>query len=269
MKRTTWALLTLWALIIGLLPSLSAQAVSTPKLSKRVQAGFLVVPVAGVNDSFRLQVVPYYPQAGDLLLYDYANRLYTLAFQAVGTGSPIHSAIAFERSDGSPALLDITGPKVVTARVALLDVEPRLKTYQGSILVRRLRQPLPADKSAALTEFALAQENKPFAVGRLVVQGTPLRPRSGLRRQLFGQTHLDRQRWICSELTVAAATVAGLLDPAKHFANSIYPRDMAYDENYDFSNVFQTAVLWVAEPNPVIEGDRVVVVRNPGSDALK
>lgn len=264
MNQGCWALmLTVGALSIGLTPPVLSQGPSQGNPPKPVQAGFIVVPISPAEDGRHLQVVPYYPQPGDLLLYDYANRLYTMAFKAVGTGTPIHSAIAFKRPDGSCALLDLTGPKVITAKVCLFDVEPRLRTYHGSVMVRRVRAPLSAEKSAALTQFALAQEDKPFAVGRLILQGTPLRPRTGLRRQWFGHTELDRQRWICSELTVAAATVAGLLDPSKHFASSIYPRDLAYDEHYDFSTIFQTPVLWVADPNPMIEGDRVIVFRDP------
>jgi hypothetical protein len=263
MMKGCWVLVLTIALSSGLTASLPAQKPSPTNLASRIQAGFIVVPVSPAEEGRQLKVVPYHPQAGDLLLYDYANRLYTMAFKAVGTGTPIHSAIVFHRPDGSPALLDLTGPKVITAKVCLFNVEPRLRDYHGSVLVRRVRHPLSAERSAALTQFALAQEDKPFAVGRLVLQGTPLRPRTGIRRQLFGHTELDRQRWICSELTVAAATVAGLLDPSKHFANSIYPRDLAYDENYDFSTIFQTPVLWVAVPNPMIDGDRVVVFREP------
>jgi len=264
MKMGCWVLLvTVGTLSAGPVFPLFAQKTSPTNPTSRVQAGYIVVPISPAEEGRNLKVVPYYPQAGDLLLYDYANRLYTLAFKAVGTGAPIHSAIAFNRLDGSPALLDLTGPKVITAKVGLLDVEPRLRMYHGAVMVRRLREPLSVEKSAALTQFALAQEDKPFAVGRMILQATPLRPRTGLRRQWFGHTDLDRQRWICSELTVAAATVAGLLDPSKHFANSIYPRDMAYDEYYDFSTIFHSPVLWVAEPNPFIEGDRVVVIRDP------
>jgi hypothetical protein len=120
---------------------------------------------------------------------------------------------------------------------------------------------LTPEQSAALTCFALAQEGKKFAVGRLALQITPFRCRLGLRHWLFARTCLDRNRWICSENVVAAATVAGLLDPRVHCANAMYPRDLAYDEHYDLSAAYHEPVLWVAEPNPHIEGNRVSFVK--------
>ena len=52
---------------------------------------------------------------------------------------------------------------------------------------------------------------------------------------------------MCSENVVAAATVAGLLDPKVHCANAMYPRDLAYDEKYDLSGAYHPAVPWMAE----------------------
>ena len=57
---------------------------------------------------------------------------------------------------------------------------------------------------------------------------------------------MDRERWLCSELVVAAATAAQILSPTAFPANSIYPGDLAYDDRYDLSAF--SAVLWVARP---------------------
>src|SRR5262249_34667553 len=94
------------------------------------QAGYLVVPVEEAH-GFHLEVVPYYPRAGDILLYDDGNPLYHLGYQAIGTGPPTHVAITFEREDHRPAILDLVGPTVRGAKVTLLEVAPRLHAYPG------------------------------------------------------------------------------------------------------------------------------------------
>lgn len=223
------------------------------------QSGYLVVP----GGDSRLAVEPYYPQAGDILLYDYFSRLYSVVFRLVGTNMPTHCAIIIERPDGRPAILEVgpnSQPQAFT-QVAIVEVLSRLESYPGAIMVRRPRQPLSPEQSAELTQFALAQDGKEFAVGRLALQATPFRCRRGLRHACFARTHLDRRRWICSENVVAAATVAGLLDPKVHFANAMYPGDLAYDEDYDLSATYCEPVLWVADPHPHIDGNRVEVFK--------
>ena len=59
---------------------------------------------------------------------------------------------------------------------------PRLNTYPGDVMVRRLREPLTPQQSRELTQFAEAQVGKRFAVWRTALQGTPFCPRSGWRR---------------------------------------------------------------------------------------
>jgi hypothetical protein len=227
------------------------------------QAGYWVVPHDGPHGDCRLTVEPYYPQPGDLLLYDNFDKWLDLGFRLVGSGTPIHAAIVIARPDGTPAILEVgahSQPRAFT-ETSIVDVWSRLAGYPGVVMVRRPRRPLTGEQSAALTAFALAQNGKKFALGRLLLQATPFRPRVGLRRLLFARTYLDRKRWICSENAVAAATVAGLLDPAVHFANAMYPRDLAYDEHYDLSATYQAPVLWLADPDPCIAGNRVIAVQ--------
>src|SRR5207253_3359022 len=117
---------------------------------------------------------------------------------------------------------EMTGPEFWLAKVHHLEVGTRLHGYPGAIMVRRPHTPLTPAQSAALTRFALAQEGKDFALGRLALQATPFRCRGGLRQYLFGHTYLDRSRWICSEIVIAAAAHAGLLDPRAYPANAMY-----------------------------------------------
>lgn len=248
-----------WALVIFFVLGVPSALLAQAPTAHRPQVGYLVVRVHDAKNASHFQIVPYYPQAGDMLLYDYFNALHTFAFQMVGTGAPVHSGMVFDRQDGSPAILDIAGPRTLTAKVVLPDACPRMMEYKGAILVRRPCRPLTCEQSAALTHFAVAQEGKPFAIARLALQGTPFRPRTCT---CFAATHLDRERWICSELVVAAATVAGLVDPHVHFANAILPGDLAYDDHCDLSGYFQEPALWIPDPHPGIHGDRVWTIRD-------
>jgi hypothetical protein len=212
------------------------------------QAGYLLIPQTDAQGNIHLNAEPYYPQAGDILLYDSMNRLDKFMIRLAGSDAPSHSAIVVNRADGRIALLEV-GPNsrpMAFTDAQIVDVFPRLESYPGVVFVRRVREPLKAEQCATLTDFAQRQDGKKFAVGRLALQITPIRCRYGLRRELFACTRLDRKRWICSENVVAAATIIGLLDPAVHFANAMYPRDLAYDEKYDLSASYQSPVLWVA-----------------------
>jgi hypothetical protein len=110
--------------------------------------------------------------------------------------------------------------------------------------VRRLRTPLTQEQSRELTSFAHDQCGKRFAFGRVLLQGTPFCPRSGLRHALFGHTYLNRQRWFCSELVIAACCKASLLDPRSCCGNALYPRDLAVDERFDLSPLYHPPMTW-------------------------
>jgi hypothetical protein len=188
---------------------------------------------------------PYYPRPGDILLYDDYNGLHHLVYSIVGTGPPMHAAMVIESDDRRPALLELTGPTVIGAKVVIMDVGERLHAYSGSIWVRCIREPLSPEQSEALNRFAHKQEGKSFAFPRIALQLTPFRPRTGLRHHCFAHTYLDRRRWICSEMVVAACCTAHILDPAICTANAMYPRDLAFDESYNLSDTYEPAVSWI------------------------
>jgi hypothetical protein len=185
----------------------------------------------------------YHPQEGDILLFDDHCRWATWLYNCIGTGGPMHAALVFYRPDGTPALME-AGPHFVQ-KVFVWDIGPRLRTYDGTVLVRRLCTPLTAEQSTALTEFCLAQEGKSYALARVLLQGTPLKARGPIRTQCLGRTYLDRERWMCSELVVAAMTAAGVLNAKEHPANSFYPRDLCYDDvRHDLSKYYDPPALW-------------------------
>jgi hypothetical protein len=225
--------------------SVKGRAVAAPFV-----AGYLVCPAESGSPATGSQVVPYQPQPGDLILYDDFSKFHQICYKLACTEAPVHVAMVIAREDGKPALLELTGPIAITAKVCILDVESRMANYPGTVMVRRIRQPLTPEQSHELTCFAEQQVGKRFALGRIVLQITPLCPRTGLRKTLFGHTYLNRNRWFCSEMVVAAGTCAQVFDPQIHKANAIYPRDMAYDDTMDLSGLYHPLVSWVAERPP-------------------
>lgn len=225
------------------------------------QAGYYVAATTTADGRDQLVVQPYYPRPGDILLYDNCSKILSLGFRCVGSDAPIHAAMVIARRNGTPAILEVgpnSQPHAFT-KTYIVDVLGRLQSYPGVVLVRRAKFTLSPEQSAALTCFAEAQQGKEFAVGRLLMQATPLRCHSGWRKRLFADTYLDRKRWICSENVVAAGTVAGVFNPQDHPASAMYPRDLAFDEHYDLRGLYEPARLWVLDPHPQIEGDRVTV----------
>jgi hypothetical protein len=161
--------------------------------------------------------------------------------------------LVVKKSDGKLAILE-AGPDD-TIRVALLDLDKRLPQFnadfKGTIEIRRCKTKLTDEQSKALTKFAEAQDGKRYAIGRLLLQGTCFRSRGPVRELIFGKTYLDRDSWICSELSVAAGTVVKLFDPKVVFANVAYPSDLVDNHRYDLSANWHGAATWLIDrPEP-------------------
>jgi len=216
--------------------------------------GYLQVPLSAGDGPAVFRAVPYYPSEGDIVLFDDHSSVWQVLYKMVGSGMPDHSGMVVKLPDGSPALLE-SGPddfKLAGPYVRLLEALPRLhcyQGYQGTVCIRRLKRRLNPEQSAALTHFAMEQEGKRYAIGRLLLQATPCRCRSGWRAKVFGHTYTDRCSWLCAELVVAAGTVAGLFDPNVHHANRIYPLDLKEDKTFDLRSTWDPAFLWTPEPN--------------------
>ncbi|MBM4071553.1 MAG: hypothetical protein FJ271_21855 [Planctomycetes bacterium] len=212
------------------------------------QAGYFYRTFCDPAGQWQVELLPYFPEPGDLLLFETSNKAITFCYKVVGSGAPSHATMVFNRPDGTPALLE-AGPDFVQS-IFLLEPLPRMRDYKGSVMIRRPRVPVCPERSAALTQFALEQEGKDYALCRLLMQGTPFRCRSGLRKKCFACTRLDRERWTCYELTVAAGVVAGTMDPHKCLGNAMYPGDMCTDKHYDLSKTYTPPYLWTEKPIP-------------------
>ena len=218
--------------------------------------GYLLIPQDNHNVGEAFQATPYYPQPGDIILYDEDNRLYHAVFKLVGTNAPTHTAMVIARSDGTPGLLDIMGGMVMTLKVAIIDVMPRLTEYPGAVMVRRLRKPLTPEQSRNMTCFAQSQVGKGFALGRVLMFATPLNPLPGNRPRCSYSSDFNRKRWYCSEMVVAAGIMAQIFDPCIHRPHGTRPRDLAYDETMDLSDRYLPPATWVADWHPTLAGPK-------------
>lgn len=206
------------------------------------EPGYLHRIQPGKGKAVELRGERYQPQPGDILLFDSHSQFMSRIYRTVGTDGPYHAGIVFKRSDGSTGALEAGTDGVW--KVFIFDLDSRLHNFDGTLLIRTLRKPITVEQSKQLTEFCHAQEGKAYALGRLAMQATPLRPRNKPFAQYFGRTVIDRDRWICSELAVAAAAVAGVWDVDTFPANIMYPRDLCYDERFDLSPYYDEPALW-------------------------
>lgn len=209
-------------------------------------AGYLVRPRSGFAATLPPVVTAYRPREGDLVFFDDHNPIWLKLFALAGTGPPLHMGIVVKKPDGTLAVLE-AGPDD-TVWVKLLDLTPRLRQFHrdfpgGTITIRRCKVTLSREKSAVLTKFARAQNGKRYAVLRLLAQGTKFRAR-GAMEATRARTYLNRDSWICSELAVAAGTVAGLIDGKKVKANAAYPRDLVDNRRHALGAVWEDAAEW-------------------------
>lgn len=228
--------------LLAIIPFVAIVQASPPERP----VGFLKVERKDPKGKIQTEIVAYEPREGDLIFYDDRNLGWMILFAYAGTGPPLHMGMVVKKNDGKLAILE-AGPDD-TIWVKLLDLEPRLKQFQedfkGAIAIRRCKKALAAEESKALTKFAHDQDGKRYAVLRLLLQGTSFRSRGPVREMILGKTVLDRDSWICSELSVAAGTVAKLFDPKVVYANVAYPRDLVNNERYDLAETWHDAATW-------------------------
>ncbi len=210
------------------------------------KGSYLVQHLKGADGKFTTASVPYEPSAGDLMFFDEYKPHWMILYKLVGSDRPHHAALIFRRPNGEFATVE-AGPND-TLRCRTLPLLPRLQEFQGTLHIRRVKAPITKEQEATLAKWAHEQDGKRYALGRLALQMTPIRTRQPLRKELFGATFTDRSAYMCAELAVAGGTMVGLFDPAKHKGNTIYPRDILHDDNYDISAKYHEAELWTAYP---------------------
>jgi len=233
-----------------LFTSLLGTAQSSPDGAGSPICSYLYQPSHCIDHALREPSHPYLPQPGDIMLATDSNFFWKLTHDLAFAFEPHNSAIVFARPDGSLAILE-AGPTDPLQRkpeeeltflermarrsgtndtmwVSTLDMLTHLQDYEskGPVWIRRRRVPLTAEESARLTEFALRQEGKRFALSRLALQLTPFRTRGPIRTCFIGKAHGDRRKYYCSELVTEACVAAGLLDAATARPSATYPHDL-------------------------------------------
>lgn len=183
------------------------------------------------------------PGEGDILFFTDRSFLWRVGYALAWTAPPYHVGIVVRRPDGRLAALE-SGPDDFPW-VLIQDLDTRLRNYDGKIWVRKARRPPGPEASARLTAFAVAQEGKHFATGRMILAATPLRHRGPIRSRINTRPHGDRPRWFCSELALEAAVGAGLIPWDAVRPAATYPRDMFYDRWIsDLSPYYEPPVRW-------------------------
>jgi hypothetical protein len=193
---------------------------------------FLYQPAFCIDDVVRLPVEAYLPQPGDLMLRLDRSWFWRITHHMALAFDPNGSGIVFARPDGSLAVLE-AGPND-TLWVGTPDLLPHLREYanEGTVWIRKRCVPLTPDESCRLTAFALAQDGKRFALGRLAGQLTPFRSRGPVRTYFVGGPHGgDRCSYFCSELVCEACVAAGLLDSARTRPAATYPCDLFFGKS--------------------------------------
>jgi hypothetical protein len=194
---------------------------------------FLYQPAFKIDDELRGPAEAYLPQPGDIMLRLDNSIFWRVTHYIAFAFDPNGSGIVFARPDGSLAVLE-AGPND-TMWVGTPDMLPHLKEYAdaGKLWIRKRCVPLTPEQSCRLTEFALAQDGKRFALGRLGQQLTPLRSRGPIRTRFIGKPKGDRASWFCSELVSEACVAAGLLDPERTRPSATYPHDLFFGRSYN------------------------------------
>jgi hypothetical protein len=238
---------------------------------------FLYQPAFCIDEALRLPADPYVPQPGDLMLRLDRSVFWRVTHYLALAFDPNGSGIVFARPDGGLAVLE-AGPND-TLWVGTPDLLPHLREYAdaGRVWIRRRRVPLTPEESRRLTEFAMAQDGKRFALVRLGAQLTPFRSRGPLRTCLVGKPHGDRGGYFCSELVLEACVAAGLLDPGRVRPAATYPRDLFFgrslnpyiDRHLDVNAGWFPPARWTDCPLPAAltprDGEAAVRDRPPQS----
>ena len=176
---------------------------------------------------------PYLPQPGDVMLATDKNLFWKITHDLALAFEPHNSAIVVARPDGSLAILE-AGPND-TLWIKVMDMLPHLQEYadKGPVWIRKRKTPLSAEQSACLTDFAMRQCGKRFALQRLGWQLTPFRDRGPLRTAFMGKPHGDRRSYYCSEIVLEAAVAAGIVDPVTARPSAGYPHELFFDRSFN------------------------------------
>ena len=190
-------------------------------------SGYLYQPVYDVRTAVRLPATQYAPKAGDVLLLSDTTPFWTTLYRLVFSGRPGHSALVVTMPDGKLGVLEAGFNDTIWTRLTPLDY--RLAQFPGYIWVRQRHIPLTPDQDARLTAFAVASENKRYAVGLFAAQITPFSPRGPIRTALAPGPRGPGHPVFCTQAVLEALVYAGVIDRRTIRPAATYPQDLFYD----------------------------------------
>jgi hypothetical protein len=193
---------------------------------------YLYQPAYCIDEVLRQPAEPYWAQPGDIFLATDRALWARAGHRLALSGPPHHSGLVVARPDGQLAIME-AGP-LNSLVVELVDVLGHLSEHEQrgeKVYIRRRKMPLTPEQSARLTQWALAQEGKPFATLRLVMQITPFRTRGLLRTCFVGGPQGDRDKYFCSELVMETLVMLGLRSATDARPSATYPRDLFFDRS--------------------------------------
>ena len=233
---------------LGSLPAVGAAPtpVTAKPPAKLAPFGYLWTYKNDAHGKTVKEVIPYEPREGDWLFFDDQSELWRKLYAIAKTAPPFHAGIVVKKPNGELAVLE-AGPDD-TLHVFVLDIIPRLRTFEGIIQVRRCKRELTAEQSAFLTDWANRQKGKRYAMWRLLLQGTPVKTRGGPCRDYMGHTWFERHRWLCAEIAVTGSALVGLTDPKVIRGSNTYPLDILDNSKYDLSSVYHDYGYWSPIP---------------------
>lgn len=209
---------------------------------------FLYQPAYEIDEVLRSPAEPYRPQAGDIYLATDRSKIIQWGHALATSGAPHHSGIVVHRPDGRMGLLE-SGP-FNSLHVAIEDLDFDLDAHNQrgeKIWIRQRRVPLTAEQDSELTAWAVRQDGKLFAGGRMLLQLTPFRFRGPLRTYVMGGPKGEHFSYFCSELVLESCVHVGLLSQENTRPSCTYPRDLFFDSspNVFLNSHFTLAPDWL------------------------
>jgi hypothetical protein len=232
-------------------PLVPPAAVKSEAGEKQPSIGHLVVQNRSEDGIWYQTSEPYVPHEGDILFFNDHSVKWGWLYWMVGSDAPYHAGLVYKKPDGTCGCVE-AGPND-TFYCRTLELSNRLHDWPDLLQIRRCKKQLTPEKSAEMTKWAQDQHLKPYAIWRLLLQATPVRARGTVRKTLFGATYTDRSRFLCAELVIAGGTVGGIFDPHIHKGNTIYPRDIIFNDVYDLAPIYHDAQVWI--PSPIAPRD--------------
>jgi len=197
--------------------------------------GDLYQPSYCLDYELREPARPYEPQAGDVIFYTTNDEIFwNVAYTIAGTADPKHCGVVVRMPDGTFATLECGADD--GNRCEVCSIYERMRFHhcnRGRVWARRRKYPLTEEQSCKLTEFAISERGKRFALGRMALLVTPLRARGPLRTQCLGKPLGPHSSYYCAEIVLEALVYAGIIDGETTRPRATFPVDFFLDRSTD------------------------------------